>query len=51
MGQIFCQIVKNFSEYYETRKFINLFIRARKLLLFWTRSIQFTPRHYSFKIT
>jgi hypothetical protein len=41
------QPLKNFLEFYETRRFIAVFIRALHWSLFWARSIQCTPSYLS----
>jgi len=39
------QLVKKFPSFYETRRFITAFTRARHLSLSWTSSIQSMPPH------
>jgi hypothetical protein len=39
------QLLKNFSAFYGTRKFITVFTRALHWSLSWAKSIQFIPSH------
>ena len=44
------QLVKKFSAFYRTRRFITAFTRARHLPLSWARSIQYIPPSHTSKI-
>jgi hypothetical protein len=39
------QLLKNFLQFYGTRRFITMFTRAHRWYLFWTTSIQSLPPH------
>ena len=41
------QPIKNFPAFYGTRRFITAFTSARQLFLFWARSIQSLPHHFT----
>jgi len=45
------QTVKKFPAFYGTRSFVTAFTGARRLSLFWARSIQSTPSHPTFWIS